>query len=296
MPKKALDIQQPGLIDMILDFPAMSLWELLRRHGKPPSISEIAQWVASDPATVRSGIDRLLTFALVETVPAGKRHKNITYRTTPLKLDVAWSADDPADKILMQRIVERLKSYNAELFEAGSLLKRAYQKGDWLKFFCTPVCLNEADLVELRRRVGEVVDFVNMIIDTPAYATHKNSSPTIPPPLCNYNLSIRVQPLHHPVAPQPNISLVPRETTATRKIKNAKATSKLGGNSPLSHREKQIAVAISSGHKQAEIAKQLGLSPFTVGTFTKRIYLKLGVHNRVELANKIHGFERGNSR
>lgn len=113
---------------MILDFPAMSLWELLRRHGKPLSISEIAQWVASDPATVRSGIDRLLTFALVETVPAGKRHKNITYRTTPLKLDVAWSADDPADKILMQRIVERLKSYNAELFEAGSLLKRAYQK------------------------------------------------------------------------------------------------------------------------------------------------------------------------
>ena len=47
---------------------------------------------------------------------------------------------------------------------------------------------------------------------------------------------------------------------------------------------------------RSEIAKQLGLSPFTVGTFTKRIYLKLGVHNRVELANKIHGFERGNSR
>ncbi len=304
-----LDIQMPGLIDLILDFPTMSLWELLRRYNKPLGVAQIAKWSNSDPTTVRMSLDRLIEFGLVERVGAGGRSKTSTFRTTPQKLVVTWSADDPQDKALTQRLVQRLKDYNAELFEDGSVQKRAYKKGDWIKFYCTPVGLNESDLVELRRRIGEVVSFVNMIIDTPAYEIRNaskftltktgaksnpgtNISPnagafTQPPPLCNYNVSIRVQPLHHPVAPQPNISIVPR--VASTQVPALGSESQLGSSSKLSHREKQIAVALGSGRTQQTIAQQLGLSPFTVGTFTKRIYRKLGVHSRVELLNLMRG-------
>ena len=50
-----LDIQMPGLVDLILDFPAMSLWELLRRYTKPLSVAQIAKWTDSNPTTVRNG-------------------------------------------------------------------------------------------------------------------------------------------------------------------------------------------------------------------------------------------------
>lgn len=298
-----LDIQMPGLVDLILDFPNMSLWELLRRYTKPLSVAQIAKWTDSNPTTVRNGLDRLIEFGLVERVDACGSSKTSTFRTTPQKLVVTWSADDPKDKALAQRLVQRLKDYNAELFEDGSLQNRAYKKGDWIKFYCTPVGLNAADLAELRRRIGEVVSFVNMIIDTPAYESRNAGKSggvlvganaganagafTQPPPLCNYNVSIRVQPLHHPVAPQPNISIVPR--VAATQAPAPGSESQLGSSSKLSHREKQIAVALGSGRTQHAIAQQLGLSPFTVGTFTKRIYRKLGVHSRVELLNIMRG-------
>ena len=54
-------------------------------------------------------------------------------------------------------------------------------------------------------------------------------------------------------------------------------------DSPLSTRELQIIKLIANQMTTTEIAKRIHLSPMTVETHRKNIYLKLGVHNAAGL-------------
>lgn len=53
---------------------------------------------------------------------------------------------------------------------------------------------------------------------------------------------------------------------------------------PLSSREKQVASLVSQGLSDLNIAAELRISEHTVGAHLRRIFGKLGVHSRVELA------------
>ena len=55
----------------------------------------------------------------------------------------------------------------------------------------------------------------------------------------------------------------------------------------LSSREQQIAMLISQGKSDKEIAELLGISAGTVTTHNKKLFKKLNVHSRVELMNKV---------
>ena len=55
----------------------------------------------------------------------------------------------------------------------------------------------------------------------------------------------------------------------------------------LSSREKQIALLISEGLTDKEIAEKLNISLGTVTTHNKKIFKKMNVHSRIELVNKV---------
>jgi len=57
--------------------------------------------------------------------------------------------------------------------------------------------------------------------------------------------------------------------------------------SALSSREQQIALLISEGKSDKQIADELFISAATVATHNKKLFKKLGVHSRVELMNKV---------
>jgi DNA-binding CsgD family transcriptional regulator len=52
----------------------------------------------------------------------------------------------------------------------------------------------------------------------------------------------------------------------------------------LSPREKEVAVLVARGLPNAEVARMLGVSGFTVSSYLRRIFAKLGVNNRTALA------------
>lgn len=58
-------------------------------------------------------------------------------------------------------------------------------------------------------------------------------------------------------------------------------------DSGLSSREQQIAILISHGKSDKEIADVLNISPATVASHNKKIFRKLNVHSRVELMDKV---------
>lgn len=58
----------------------------------------------------------------------------------------------------------------------------------------------------------------------------------------------------------------------------------------LTERELQIAILVTNGFLNKQIADKLSLSVYTVSTHLRRIFTKCGVHNRTALAAKIKSF------
>jgi DNA-binding CsgD family transcriptional regulator len=62
-----------------------------------------------------------------------------------------------------------------------------------------------------------------------------------------------------------------------------------GAGSVLSSRELQIAELVGTGNQNKQVAFIAGISEFTVENHLRRIYRKLGVHNRAGMAAKLFG-------
>lgn len=56
----------------------------------------------------------------------------------------------------------------------------------------------------------------------------------------------------------------------------------------LSERERDVAIAIGEGRSNAEIARELYMSVATVKAHVSRLFTKLDVHNRVQIAIRVH--------
>jgi DNA-binding NarL/FixJ family response regulator len=59
------------------------------------------------------------------------------------------------------------------------------------------------------------------------------------------------------------------------------------GRCNLTDRERQIALLVRQGCSNKIVARELGISTFTVGTHLRRIFTKLGIDSRVCLAQLI---------
>jgi RNA polymerase sigma factor (sigma-70 family) len=61
----------------------------------------------------------------------------------------------------------------------------------------------------------------------------------------------------------------------------------------LTPREREVALRVVDGLSDREIAERLGLSPFTVRQYVKRIYRKVDVDSRVALTRLLLGAPSG---
>jgi two-component system nitrate/nitrite response regulator NarL len=69
---------------------------------------------------------------------------------------------------------------------------------------------------------------------------------------------------------------------------NIAANGHSNGGGDLTPRETEIAEAVAAGLQNKEIAERLGIADGTVRIHIHNIFKKLGIQNRVELANRIH--------
>ena len=271
-----LDVQDDRVAE-ILGVPFnCSVWELARRCKSPASLAELAALMRVDAAAVRLALDELESIGLIARIPAGRKNRNATYRTTRDEIVVEYGPADAKDHRMVTAMKKRFQEHSNKIMDAARLPLDAQRNDEWIFQHFGPARLTPGEMKEFQSMIRGVRDFLDGV-STRTRITDVTDSQD-----CNTQIAIEVFPIRTPVAPVPRVIFIDR-------AKDGKAVAllrKLRMNN-LSPREREVAHELARGKMRPEIAKQFGISVNTVATIGKRVYAKLGVKRRAELSARL---------
>ena len=271
-----LDVQDARVAE-ILGVPFnCSVWELARRCKYPASLAELAALMRVDAAAVRLALDELESIGLIARIPAGRKNRNATYRTTRDEIVVEYGPADAKDHRMVTAMKKRFQEHSNKIMDAARLPLDVQRNDEWTFQHFGPARLSPGEMKEFQSMIRGVRDFLDGV-STRTRITDVTESQD-----CNTQIAIEVFPIRTPVAPVPRVIFIDR-------AKDGKAVAllrKLRMNN-LSPREREVAHELARGKMRPEIAKQFGVSVNTVATIGKRVYAKLGVKRRAELSARL---------
>jgi DNA-binding CsgD family transcriptional regulator len=261
-----INLAQPGLADAIRSPRAMGLWEVLRRHRRAATASQVAALCQCSHAEAQQDLDLLERATLVRKRRASRGRRSAAYEVALQSISVVFDRGDPGHAKLV-RILEQYVTNDLEdeHFRHEIPITSA-SSGHWRYYHCNPLYLEASDLEELKRRIARVEEFVKLLNDRQSASTSTSR--------CNHAMAIRISPLGGNVMPQPHVKLVSRNVAEAPRRTAASPAQR------LSRREREAVLALRDGKSRAAVAKHLGISVHTLGTVCKRAYRKLGI-NRV---------------
>lgn len=275
MKSQSLSISAPGLIHVLRDTRTMQRWEILRRTQRPHTVEQLATDSRSSLAETQDALDRLEVVGLVTKQRMTSRKKQIRYRAAMERLVISHDRTDEVDRELMQELGQGMREYSRSVIDRCESLRRTGATGRTAIHGVTSVVLTKEDacavrdafrnayslLVEAERRARQSLDSVEK---------------------CGYHIGFEMRELDQPELPMAEVFVVEREVFAEHRDLFCNAASIV-----LSPRELEVARALEAGSLRPQIARELGLSEHTIVTLSKRIYRKLGVHNRSELSTRL---------
>jgi len=278
----AVNIRGDGLAELLEDPRVLGLWELLRRSARSLTIDELSRAARCDAPDIQRAIDALVMHGLAKSVRIGKHRPEVTYRSTGDR--IAVRTDHPSDDGSLEKAMRMLAEATDRL-PVATQARRGPEAGradaiDATRF-SMPVRLDAADRAELNRRLEELRAFIHAIGD-------RRAAPDRPvPELCDHVVAIRLEPLLEPCLPMPVLGR--QSDTASDSCTDAKPPRRRGRPvaTRLSKREWDVALVLVRGLTREEAAQELRLSSNTVATLTKRIYRKLGIGRRAQLAERL---------
>jgi DNA-binding CsgD family transcriptional regulator len=275
-----LDLGDARVKALMSDPLLLGVWEQLRRFGKPTGAAALARSAQIDLGSVQRAIDSLVELGMVRVHPAARQRRFSTYEATAdaLRVLCSHSTDRPA----LQESAQHLTAHMMSLFPQDPFGATAAAGGPWRGYYVTLAHLTAEEVGELRRRLNGVIEFLDLLRSKRVSA---KGSEEVDPPLCNYGFTFRADPLVRPALPIPVLRFVSRSVGGWRKGADPMPAER--PDRPLSDREYQVALALARGLNQREVAAELGVKPGTVVTLTKRLYRKLGVSRRAELATRL---------
>lgn len=268
------DIRDADAMDLLLTEEPMAIWELIRRRGKALSAAEIAKVTGVDLMRVHAHLDRLEHHGLVHARRASAARRMATYRHTCNRIGIGMRSNSPEDDALWDGYSKRVDEVAQRLARNQLPLGDSSELGRMRCFYVMPIRLTHHERTELRHRLDELTAFLRMLQERHSGEETEQGDGDFH---CNFRFEMQLQPLAHPVLPQPVIWLRVKDREPLLGLERVDPMTN------LSVRERQVAQAIVRGRSRTETAAELDLKPGTVATLTKRIYRKLGVNNRIEL-------------
>ncbi len=283
-PLVRLDPRRPAVAAFLADARALSVWEMLRRFGRATAVAELAAACALPAGIVQDAVQRAVEIGLAERTRsrAAGRERKPRFRATGEQILVEVDPAAPADARLMR------ESFARHLAESRACIDQSLAdaargiNGFGLKHAFTHITMDEREAKELLALFAPIDALVARI------AEKYDRNPGGTPRRCNYHLAFHVAPISVERLPPARVTMANRTVVAKQAAQVANAPSRL-----LSPREREVAQRLVRGETGPEIATALGVSRSTVSTLCERIYRKLGITRRAQLAVRLHALGEG---
>jgi DNA-binding CsgD family transcriptional regulator len=276
---KSLHLSEAGVSSILCDHDAMVVWEAvrLRRHGA--SIAELAGSLALPLASVQRAVDALAALGMLLCRRAGRGRRVPTYRVAMPQLRVRVDGVPAAE---IDAFARRLQQSCSEILEraAGPSDGAGPNSQRWVLGF-GHARLTAAEHSRVRSLIETICDIVHAARCRQPDAAQVAEDGGIHRPsdaIPAYGLLVRFEPLADLPPPHPRITLA-HDGDGPVPVSN--------GRLSLSPRERQVAEALAIGMSRPVVAVQLGVSANTVATLSRRVYSKLGIRSRAELARAL---------
>lgn len=278
---RAIDIRDARPLAAIGTPERCGVFEVLRCFRRPATLAELGTATGIAAARLPAILDELVQAEFVRSLPARAGRRQPSYEVTCQQFVIVFDTASRAEAHAVRRHMDAVTADLAESIAAARGASVADATGAVSHESRGKFQLRPDQFQELRRRLHAVDEFINQI------AADGTVGDPVAPLLCDHVIEVKVTPLPTPLLPMPWILAADRQRAPTL----AKAASESTAPT-LSQREQEIAIALAHGASRPEIARRLGISPNTVATTSKRIYSKLGVKNRAELANRLGALAR----
>lgn len=279
---RVIDIRDLAVVEVVAEPEFGGVFELVRRFGRPATAAELESASGLARTRVMECVDALVSAGLVRPIRPRAPRKVFAYEATCSRIVVAYDGRDSGDSEAVLRLQARATRDAEEALRARPAGPIDGVKGKAWHQTRIKCRLRPEHLKGLGQRLHAVGEYL-MQVASEATLGEPGASP-----LCNFVVGINLVPLDVPLLPSAPIVAVPHTAVGASIASDAST-----GFAGLTVRERQVAVALRDGRTRNQIARELGISPNTVGTVTRKLYAKLGVHRRAELVTRLAGLAAG---
>lgn len=272
-----LDPARPEVAAFLCDDRALSIWEMLRRFGRATDTRALAKACAQPVGRVQAVLDRAAELGLVRRHPASRLERHVRYEATADQIVLEVDHGSPAANRLLADAFRRFAADSRRCIDESMATRTAGRGRGPAMVSIAHLTLDEGEARELVALFKPIDEFV-------ARASEKyDRDPEGSPRRCNYHVALHVVPVTTERLPPARIVFAEKGPKADQ----VKATMANRPSRLLSPRELAVARRLASGSTLAEIASDLGVSPSTVRTQCERIYRKLGINRRAQVAARL---------
>ena len=279
-----VDIRSEEAARLLRDRCAMHTWEALRRAKGPQAAADLIQALGMDRSAIQDILDRLCDAGLAVRVPMTRNHRAVRYAVEADRIVIAWDPTDGASIAALRNHLDASIRDRA----AGEHGAHDGAAPDLLELLAHDVSgiveVNDDDRAELARRIEDLARFIHVV------RSRRPVRGATAPDRTRWRIDLRIGAAANEL-PHAIVQAAPGSTPSSTPPRNGDVP---GGNAPLAPREREVAAGLVAGLTRPEIAKHLGVSPYTVATLVKRIYRKLGVRRRIELAHRLNANNHAN--
>ncbi|MFM1822207.1 MAG: Bacterial regulatory protein luxR family [Planctomycetota bacterium] len=275
-----LDIRDPGVLAAIGSTANLVVWEMLRRIDRPVTADQLGKCAQLPRAEVQSALDAFEAIGLVgrkRGVRGGGGARGFGWVVTAPAIVVQYRVGDPHDQSLLARLDELFDSRRREEVAAHIKPEETRTARDYSWTSMHAGSFNAEEIRELWELLQGLARFFARS------AERFKGAPLGTDHGCTHHVSVSVDPLLPGVLPLPNLQIIGQQFAAG-------VAERLAGGwmQSLTKREVGIARSLARGATTKRVADETGLSQHTVVEYTRRIYRKLGVRSRAQLAARIH--------
>ncbi|MEY3142829.1 MAG: Bacterial regulatory protein luxR family [Planctomycetota bacterium] len=252
-----------------------SVLEIVRRFRGSATPSEIGKVSGIEFSVLRAELDLLEAAGLIGRKAAEGERREPSFFAVSDSVVITVDPSDPAQLALLEELDRVMVGHGRKKIDEGRS-NRPFGKGGLRFRGYVPMKLTAEELAELKSIMHRMHRFFEKV------SSQQQVDESLESQQCNYQALFDFAPAAPGVLPLAPISFVTQHEAPV--IESLVRERRIDQLSP---REKAVAVAMAQGSSRPEIAESFGISINTVASIGKRVYAKLGVSRRAELAAKL---------